>query len=429
VAVDNDTAGWSETMSIMKEQFTEAAFLLSAGDQVQDPVFEYEYTGLLTPQELTSLPMGPSIGSHDRAVNFDYHFNLPNESDYGLNDAGGDYYFTYGNVLVLVLNMDATGQAYPSGGGPPPPGSSSDEVVDTDGDGIADEDDMCPDTYGESTQGCPLSSEYDDDEDDVTNDLDRCNNTLSDHYDARLISAITGCPYDDIDNDGIPDEDAEGITIDRCNNTYDDLTVDEDGCADCGYLETEDELADMIYDLEHSDCSTDETTGEEVCTDTLADYKASLEEHRTFMEEAITANPDTKWKIVMWHYSCYSAGNHSTDDVLDVLRYKLTPILEDLDIDVVLMGHDHVYTRTYQMEDNVPQTDQIVSTNMPSCPIRTAMEKGAIPTLPYDTENSWTTNTDDDGSSRCFISSAFSPSVRNMVAIIMTAARFHGRRH
>jgi hypothetical protein len=187
-----------------------------------------------------------------------------------------------------------------------------------------------------------------------------CSNTLQAHYDAGLISAVTGCPYDDVDSDGIPDVDADGETIDRCNNTYDDLTVDEYGCADCDYLENEYELADMIYDLENS-CETDEDTDVETCTDTLADYKASLDEHRAFMEAAIEANPDAKWKIVMWHYSCYSAGMHSTDDELEVLRYKFTPVLEELDIDVVLMGHDHVYTRTFQMQGNLPQTDQTVT--------------------------------------------------------------------
>jgi hypothetical protein len=187
-----------------------------------------------------------------------------------------------------------------------------------------------------------------------------CSNTLPAHYNAGLISAVTGCPYNDVDSDGIPDEDADGNIIDRCNNTYDDLTVDEDGCADCDYLENEYELADMIYDLENS-CETDEGTGVETCTDELADYKASLDEHRTFMEEAIAASPDAKWKIVMWHYSCYSAGMHSTDDELEVLRYKFTPVLEELDIDVVLMGHDHVYTRTFQMQGNLPQAEQTVT--------------------------------------------------------------------
>jgi hypothetical protein len=368
--VAEDTTGWSETIGIMSEQFPEAAFLLSSGDQVEEPDIEYEYTGLFAPQELTSLPMAPTIGSHDRAVNFDYHFNLPNESEYGVNDAGGDYYFTYGNALIMVLNMDATGQAFPKSpppgappggpggpGGPPPGMDDPSDDTDTDGDGVGDDDDLCPAIYGESVNGCPLTAEYDDDGDGVTNEVDMCSNTLAAHYEAGLISAVDGCPYSDVDSDGIPDEDADGNIIDRCNNTYDDLTVDEEGCADCDYLETEYELADMIYDLENS-CETDELTDIETCTDELADYKASLDEHRTFMENAIAANPDAKWKIVMWHYSCYSAGMHSTDDELEVLRYKFTPVLEALDIDVVLMGHDHVYTRTFQMQGNLPQLTQ-----------------------------------------------------------------------
>ncbi|MBN1626223.1 MAG: metallophosphoesterase [Deltaproteobacteria bacterium] len=139
----------------------------------------------------------------------------------------------------------------------------------------------------------------------------------------------------------MPDE------IDRCNNTYGDLTVDEDGCADCGYLETDDELRAWLEELENE--------GD------LDEFKASLDEHEAFIEEAITANPQAKWKIVVWHYSIYSAAMHSTDDQSEGIRYLFTPMLEDLDIDVVLMGHDHAYTKTYQMLGNEPQLDQMVT--------------------------------------------------------------------
>jgi hypothetical protein len=217
---------------------------------------------------------------------------------------------------------------------------------------VDDDDDQCPDTpegTAVDDDGCPLPDDGDVDEDGVLNAEDQCNNTPQGY----TVNGY-GCPYDDVDSDGIPDD------MDRCNNTYGDLTVDTDGCADCDYLENEEELAAMIYDLENS-CETDDESGLEVCTDKLEAYKASLEDHRTFMEEAIAAAPDAKWKIVMWHYSCYSAAMHSTDDEMEVLRYKITPVLEELDIDVVLMGHDHAYSRTYQMLGNAPQTEQTVT--------------------------------------------------------------------
>ena len=35
-----------------------------------------------------------------------YHFNNPNASEYGATAAGGDYYYTYGDGLFIVLNTN-----------------------------------------------------------------------------------------------------------------------------------------------------------------------------------------------------------------------------------------------------------------------------------------------------------------------------------
>lgn len=351
----DDTEGWATTVELMTDTFPRASFIISAGDQVELKDAEWEYTGFFTPYELTSIPVAPTYASHDRALNFEYHFSLPNESEeYGVDSNGvGDYYFTRGNALFMVLNMDVTNGLFPRGAPPPPPGGGGPggPPTDTDGDGVSDDDDLCPDTP-EGTfvdeDGCPLPDGEDYDGDGVDNEYDQCSNT-PEGYDVNA----NGCPYFDVDEDGIPDE------IDRCNNTYGDLTVDEEGCADCDYIETEDELLAWLEELQNS-CTTDPDTGITTCEDTLADFKASLEEHQAFMEDAIDANPQANWKIVVWHYSIYSAAMHSTDDQSEGTRYLFTPMLDDLDIDVVLMGHDHAYTKTYQMLGNEPQTEQIV---------------------------------------------------------------------
>jgi hypothetical protein len=353
VAAAEDTDGWVTTVELMTAMYPRASFIISGGDQVELKNAEWEYTGLFTPEQLTSIPMAPTYASHDRALNFEYHFSLPNEStDYGVDKYGvGDYYFTHGDTLVMVLNMDVTNDLFPRGAPPgPPPGGGGPPgggpSTDTDGDGVSDDDDLCEDTP-EGTfvdeDGCPLVAGEDYDGDGVLNENDLCSNTLEAHY--GLIGS-DGCPVEDIDEDGIPDVDADGVTIDRCNNTYGDLTVDEDGCAECDYLETDDELQTWLAGLE-ADGDLDEFT-------------ASMAEHQAFMAEAIEANPKAKWKIVVWHYSIYSAAMHSTDDNSEGIRYYITPMLEDLDIDVVLMGHDHAYTRTHQMLGNEPQLDQTI---------------------------------------------------------------------
>lgn len=90
---------------------------------------------------------------------------------------------------------------------------------DSDGDGVPDNEDMCPDTplgIAVDEFGCPIDS----DGDGVPDYLDRCPNTKRgiqvDQY---------GCPLDS-DGDGIPDY------LDRCLDTPSGMKVNEVGCPD-----------------------------------------------------------------------------------------------------------------------------------------------------------------------------------------------------
>jgi len=360
-ATANDTDGWVTTVEIANEQFPEAAFMLSGGDQAENNTKEWEWTGYFSPYELTSLPVAPTYGSHDTGVNINNHFNLPNVSAYSANTTGADYYFTHGNALIMVLNMDKTSSAYPmdtppGGAGAPPPGGGGDTVdtTDTDGDGVYDSADSCPatpSTDAVDTEGCTLAVDGDMDSDGTLNGTrtagDQCNNTVAAYLEFNDVT--TGCPYNDTDNDGIPDE------KDLCNNTYDDKTVDVNGCADTSYITTDEEFATAYAALEvtPTDSTTDDPTKMK-----LDDFKASIADHTAFMQETMAANPDVKWKIAVWHYSIYSAGNHASDSPIRATKKFMVPLMDQYDIDVVLMAHDHVYTRTYQMLGNEPQPTQ-----------------------------------------------------------------------
>lgn len=90
----------------------------------------------------------------------------------------------------------------------------------------------------------------------------------------------------------------------------------------------------------------------------------STAEHKAFMEEAIAANPDVKWKTVVFHHSIYSTASHVDDSDIITRREELPQVFEELDIDVVLMGHDHVYTRTYMMDGFIPDTSNGVQSSV-----------------------------------------------------------------
>lgn len=167
------------------------------------------------------------------------HLELRTEARYSLDEISGegivpdDSFYTY-SVLV--------GLNYRFGIWPPEP------FVDTDGDGVSDKLDRCPNTPSGvmvNTDGCPLDS----DQDGVYDYIDQCPNTPL----GTPVNAV-GCALDS-DQDGVPDlrdqcpntplgtqvnevgcnidKDGDGVvnTGDFCPNTFPNLKVDQRGCA------------------------------------------------------------------------------------------------------------------------------------------------------------------------------------------------------
>lgn len=115
-SIPADTYSWNHTLEKAAEISPEAAFVLTAGDQIDFKketddanLRESEYAGLLYPPLLRSLPIAAVIGNHDTRVgDFQYHFNNPHSSgNYGVTPAGSDYYFRYGDALFIVLNSNS----------------------------------------------------------------------------------------------------------------------------------------------------------------------------------------------------------------------------------------------------------------------------------------------------------------------------------
>lgn len=77
------------------------------------------------------------------------------------------------------------------------------------------------------------------------------------------------------------------------------------------------------------------------------------EEHQETIEGAIqeTKDQDIQWKVVAFHHSIYSVGSHSQSSSILERREELSPILKANKIDVVFMGHDHVYARSHLMDE------------------------------------------------------------------------------
>lgn len=71
--------------------------------------------------------------------------------------------------------------------------------------------------------------------------------------------------------------------------------------------------------------------------------------HEAVMKQAVEENSDAQWRVVMFHQDIYGSGKDHSDSDGIVLRTQLTPLMDKYNIDVVLQGHDHTYSRTYQL--------------------------------------------------------------------------------
>lgn len=79
----------------------------------------------------------------------------------------------------------------------------------------------------------------------------------------------------------------------------------------------------------------------------------STAQHEEFIKNIIAKtkdNKDIKWKIVVFHHSIYSSASHASDNDILARRDTLAPMLSENGIDLILMGHDHVYTRSMLMD-------------------------------------------------------------------------------
>lgn len=117
---------------------------------------------------------------------------------------------------------------------------------DTDGDGIYDEDDECPETPGlEEFNGCP-----DSDGDGIQDNEDACPNEAG-------LAEFDGCP--DTDGDGVPDPQDECPTVAGMESM--------NGCPDAdgdGIMDSEDECPDEAGPEENNGCPWEDTDGDGV---------------------------------------------------------------------------------------------------------------------------------------------------------------------
>ncbi len=76
----------------------------------------------------------------------------------------------------------------------------------------------------------------------------------------------------------------------------------------------------------------------------LDSNNASGSDHYRFVRNAVESNPDCKWRVVMMHHDLYGATIEHRESENNLLRLLYSPIMDEFNIDLALLGHSHHYS-------------------------------------------------------------------------------------
>jgi acid phosphatase type 7 len=99
-----------------------------------------------------------------------------------------------------------------------------------------------------------------------------------------------------------------------------------------------------------------------LCTEIYADsgFKAQVE----WLKKDLTQNKK-KWLIACMHQPLQSGGYHPTDENESAQRRRNTwlTVLEDHGVDLILQGHNHVYERSYLVDNMIGKSSSLMDIN------------------------------------------------------------------
>ncbi|WP_432829764.1 fibronectin type III domain-containing protein [Dactylosporangium sp. CA-092794] len=74
--------------------------------------------------------------------------------------------------------------------------------------------------------------------------------------------------------------------------------------------------------------------------------------HIAYVTDVINQHgAEAKWTVLVYHHSIYSPADHAKDGDNKVRRVDFPTTFSNLGVDVVLQGHDHSYSRSYEIKN------------------------------------------------------------------------------
>jgi len=75
--------------------------------------------------------------------------------------------------------------------------------------------------------------------------------------------------------------------------------------------------------------------------------------HAAYIKDVIAKHgTGTKWQVVVFHHAIYSPASHANDGDNSQRRKDLPYTLSQEGVDMVIQGHDHAYSRSYELKAN-----------------------------------------------------------------------------
>ncbi|MGM7669459.1 S-layer homology domain-containing protein [Microbacterium sp. A93] len=101
-------------------------------------------------------------------------------------------------------------------------------------------------------------------------------------------------------------------------------------------------------------------------------------DHEEYVRAVVAEHgQDVQWKVATWHHSLYSTASHATDGDIEDRREWMPSLMTELDFDVVLSGHDHVYNRSNLLYNGHPVNNPVTEAT-PQAPSELAKYEGEV---------------------------------------------------
>ena len=79
--------------------------------------------------------------------------------------------------------------------------------------------------------------------------------------------------------------------------------------------------------------------------------------HAAYIKDVVEKHgTGTKWQVVTFHHAIYSPADHANDADNSQRRKDLTYTMSQEGIDLVIQGHDHAYSRSYELKSSAAGT-------------------------------------------------------------------------